>query len=426
MSSLNNHFERSGGDGHAGGADDASIMERNAKIDDMRARLESQMNKMMGGSDLVQLTKQVEQLRTSTPAAAAAVPTAPTTKPRRRGSAGQYAKQLSERTTETNGDIVFRTKEEEMDVQDLNAVYPQEHSMDNLFQHNDNNQSVSKVNTSQRKVTTNNGGGPTRLRQINLDDEDEEEDITWEPFSASGSPTSKQSKSSSSRKSNNNKKSSPTLMQEQDFRQVDGNPDTTYVTQVELTDPYGDTGSYTGNVLLAEHMPHGLGTMHYSDGRKYQGQWTKGQWDGPGVAVFSNGDRFEGTYSLDRRHGHGRYYWNDGRRYEGEFREDQRHGVGEYQWPDGAVYRGEFVAGHRHGQGTYLFADGSEYTGEWQDGKYHGVGQCTWKDGRVYKGEWVCGQAHGYGVEHRSNGTVRHEGMWAKDHPVRNNGQRRR
>lgn len=103
----------------------------------------------------------------------------------------------------------------------------------------------------------------------------------------------------------------------------------------------------------------------------------------------------------------------------GEFHSDQRQGCGEYRWPDGAVYRGEFAAGHRQGEGTYTFADGSQYTGEWKRGRYHGVGQCTWKDGRVYKGEWREGKADGYGVEKRANGTIRHEGMWEQDHPVR-------
>ena len=83
------------------------------------------------------------------------------------------------------------------------------------------------------------------------------------------------------------------------------------------------------------------------------------------------------------------------------------------------MYRGEFLGGHREGEGTYTFADGSQYTGEWSKGRYHGVGQCTWKDGRVYKGEWKEGKAHGFGVEKRSNGTIRHEGMWEHDHPVR-------
>lgn len=127
--------------------------------------------------------------------------------------------------------------------------------------------------------------------------------------------------------------------------------------------------------------------------------------------------------------------------------------------------------------------DGSVYTGEWKEGKYHGLGgmffglqcrifyiqitasyslillvschgmrtsscmslECRWADGRVYKGEWNMGKAHGYGstllytillgllllksltscfsllVETRANGTLRHDGEWFQDEPVRKN-----
>ena len=44
---------------------------------------------------------------------------------------------------------------------------------------------------------------------------------------------------------------------------------------------------------------------------------------------------------------------------------------------------------------------------------------CTWSDGRVYKGEWAMGQAHGQGKETNPDGTVRHDGLWQYDTPVR-------
>mmetsp|Transcript_1814 Transcript_1814/g.2206 ORF Transcript_1814/g.2206 Transcript_1814/m.2206 type:complete len:178 (+) Transcript_1814:639-1172(+) len=91
----------------------------------------------------------------------------------------------------------------------------------------------------------------------------------------------------------------------------------------------------------------------------------------------------------------------------------------EYRWPDGSIYRGEFATGHRHGEGTYTYSDGSSYTGEWSKGCYHGVGQCVWNDGRTYKGEWKEGKADGYGVEKRCDGSIRHEGMWNQDVPIR-------
>ena len=95
--------------------------------------------------------------------------------------------------------------------------------------------------------------------------------------------------------------------------------DSVYVENTLITDPYGDAGEYSGDVLLlATNKPHGVGTMKYQDGRTYSGGWQNGQWHGKGIAIFSNGDQFDGTYDLDRRHGFGTYQWKDGRVYEGK------------------------------------------------------------------------------------------------------------
>jgi hypothetical protein len=184
-----------------------------------------------------------------------------------------------------------------------------------------------------------------------------------------------------------------------------------------ITDPYGDKGRYTG--LLVREKPYGHGSMHYEDGRSYTGEWKNGRWHGRGRTMFANGDFFVGEYEKDQRHGLGRYEWTDGRAYDGQFRRDRRDGKGTYTWPDGAIYAGDFRAGHRHGQGCYRFRDGSVYTGEFREGLYHGVGECVWADGRCYRGEWRRGHAHGYGIEIRRDGTVRHEGEWRDDRPVR-------
>ena len=185
-----------------------------------------------------------------------------------------------------------------------------------------------------------------------------------------------------------------------------------------LCDPYGDRGRYTG--ILVKEKPYGHGTMHYDDGRSYTGDWKNGRWQGKGRTLFVNGDFYVGEYVKDQRHGLGRYEWSDGRVYDGQFVKDRREGKGTYTWPDGAIYAGDFRAGHRHGQGCYKFPDGSVYTGEFKDGKYHGVGECIWADGRWYRGEWADGHAHGYGVEVRPDGSIRHDGEWKCDRPVRN------
>ena len=39
----------------------------------------------------------------------------------------------------------------------------------------------------------------------------------------------------------------------------------------------------------------------------------------------------------------------------------------------------------------------------------------------VYQGEWVNGKAHGQGKETRPDGSIRHDGLWENDKPIRDN-----
>lgn len=189
-----------------------------------------------------------------------------------------------------------------------------------------------------------------------------------------------------------------------------------HVTSHTVRDPYGDEGQFTG--VLSRGKPDSYGTMLYADGRVYSGSWKRGRWDGHGQVMFLNGDTYTGEYVRDKRHGVGRYEWSNGRVYDGGFERDQREGHGIYSWPDGSVYSGDFHNGLRHGLGTFTFSDGSVYNGTWRDGKQNGHGECVWADGRCFRGDWVTGHAR-YGVEVRADGTIRHNGEWCNDRPVR-------
>jgi hypothetical protein len=193
-----------------------------------------------------------------------------------------------------------------------------------------------------------------------------------------------------------------------------------HVTNMVVTDPYGDQGSFTG--VLIRGKPDSYGTMIYKDGRVYSGSWQRGRWNGHGHVIFANGDTYTGDYVRDQRHGVGRYEWSDGRVYDGRFERDQRHGHGIYSWPDDSMYSGEFCNGVRHGLGTFTYPDGSVYNGTWRDGKQNGHGECVWADGRCFRGDWVDGHAR-FGVEVRADGTIRHNGLWKHDRPVRKNGR---
>ena len=63
-----------------------------------------------------------------------------------------------------------------------------------------------------------------------------------------------------------------------------------YVERLSMTDLYGDAGIYTGELLQLK--PHGLGEMHYNDGRVFSGGWNKGKWHGKGRSFFTGTGAF--------------------------------------------------------------------------------------------------------------------------------------
>jgi hypothetical protein len=107
----------------------------------------------------------------------------------------------------------------------------------------------------------------------------------------------------------------------------------------------------------------GLGTMKYSSGDVYVGEWLDNKWHGyvtlllfqfhflkeltfilsPSV-LFPNsygtmkeasGDVYQGEFQYDKRHGRAKYTWVNGNSYEGELRGDKREGHGVMRYAAG-------------------------------------------------------------------------------------------
>jgi hypothetical protein len=111
----------------------------------------------------------------------------------------------------------------------------------------------------------------------------------------------------------------------------------------------------------------------YSDGSKFYGKFANGlPADGRGTMVFSNGDRYDGEYKNGRRNGCGTFTFTSGRQYVGQFHDDQFQGMGIWKLEHGDRYIGQFQDNKCNGQGTYLFADRSIRVGMWQDGELVG------------------------------------------------------
>ncbi len=129
-----------------------------------------------------------------------------------------------------------------------------------------------------------------------------------------------------------------------------------YVKEASMVNAEEDFGLFTGQTT--DDKPHGKGTMEYSDGRIYAGDWYQGRWHGCGCAKFANGDCYEGSYFLGFRHGMGRERRNNGYSYEGIYFFDERHGLGTIRWINGDSYE----VYHYFGTRANRWNDGSEYT----------------------------------------------------------------
>ena len=110
--------------------------------------------------------------------------------------------------------------------------------------------------------------------------------------------------------------------------------------------------------------------------------------NGTGTMVWSNGDQYVGEWKDGKFHGVGTLTWSNGIKYAGDWKNGIEDGIGTVTWPNGNKYIGERYNAQAHGQGTFIWSDGSRYVGEWKNDKMHGQGKMTWLDGNFFEGKW--------------------------------------
>ena len=182
----------------------------------------------------------------------------------------------------------------------------------------------------------------------------------------------------------------------------------------QQTIPFAD-GTYVGQ--LKKNLKNGQGTMTYSNGNIYEGEWIDDKKNGHGIMTYSNGAVYEGEWVDDKKNGQGIITWSEsGSVYKGAWTDDKKNGQGVMIYSNGNIYEGEWENDMRNGQGIYTWAEsGDVYEGEWIDDKKNGQGIYTWSEnGAVYEGEWVNGERNGQGKMKYANGSVQ-EGIWEND-----------
>ncbi|MBP7377201.1 MAG: hypothetical protein KA956_12065 [Pyrinomonadaceae bacterium] len=153
---------------------------------------------------------------------------------------------------------------------------------------------------------------------------------------------------------------------------------------------YTNGDAYDGDFVNSQ--AHGSGTYRTKAGIVYVGQFAKGTYTGKGKITYLNGETYEGGWLLNQRSGKGKAIYLDGEVYEGDWLLDKRHGIGRCAYANGDIYYGNWVNNNRDGKATYYFKDGSYYIGFWKNNLQHGEGKYynkktdntisgTWKDG---------------------------------------------
>ncbi len=155
------------------------------------------------------------------------------------------------------------------------------------------------------------------------------------------------------------------------------------------------------------------GTVHWSDGSYYEGEFRFGMIHGQGKLFFADSSSYEGDFVDETFHGTGTMIYADGSQYSGDWESGYREGEGVLIYPDGREYIGSFSMDQIHGEGAIVLGNGEYYSGNWENGKINGFGQFTRADGSVFIGMNQEGDRHGPGMIVFGSGDTLH-GNWSQ------------
>jgi hypothetical protein len=173
----------------------------------------------------------------------------------------------------------------------------------------------------------------------------------------------------------------------------------------------GSGVSYSGE-KDQDGKPHGIGTMKYSNGDRYEGRWEHGHRVG-GTLYIKGGYRYEGAFDDEEYFtGHGKYYYPEGDVFEGEFVKGNKNGFGRYVWDTGTWSEGNYVNDVREGPTKMYRADDKcIYEGTMVNDRFMGYLKIFAEDGNlIYEGETVNGKCVGKGRLYVHGGYI--DGVW--------------
>ena len=105
-----------------------------------------------------------------------------------------------------------------------------------------------------------------------------------------------------------------------------------------------------------------------------------------GLALVFAQDTVAECLKGDCLNGIGVYQVSDGRVYEGSFSRGIISGKGILRFPDGTIYEGAFDNGKFNGKGVLKSSDGKVYNGQFSNGVINGQGVLSFPDKSQYRG----------------------------------------
>ena len=169
----------------------------------------------------------------------------------------------------------------------------------------------------------------------------------------------------------------------------------------------------SNNEFYVGHFKNGKIAIYYSDGKlEYEGDRVDGKYEGIGTYYYNKGgNRYEGEWKNGLKHGKGILYYDhetNNIKYDGYFSKGNFEGKGIYYWDDGSYYIGDFVNGLKHGYGTLYKSDGNlKYEGGFINDKFEGNGIYYCNSGNYYIGDFKDGSKHGKGKLYKINDDVK-------------------
>ncbi|MBE9009748.1 protein kinase [Pseudanabaenaceae cyanobacterium LEGE 13415] len=105
------------------------------------------------------------------------------------------------------------------------------------------------------------------------------------------------------------------------------------------------------------------------------------QLQGEGTVLYSDGSRYDGNFVDGKRNGCGRYDYAAShpvlRSYVGQFRGEQFEGLGILTFKNGNQYIGELKENHCEGRGVFILSDGTKKAGIWTNDESPGNPSCS-------------------------------------------------